>query len=360
MRRTLMALLALLLVSLSASAQSVSKEALLKDIVRNVIVPDYQELTSKCQALTVELEQLSRAPTTAAAEKARQAWLTARLASRRIQWLQSGPIADREFLAAFYYARVLPVRIEGVLNATRAIDDSFLDELGASAKGMFTLEYLLFDGRTDMSAKDPKNPQADSKTPFGTNTQRHCEYLVALVKDLQRKAALVTADWTDTNRNAAANKFVGGGQTTLNRLVNELAGILETVAENHLNYALQLPTPITEQRDRIEGARSRTSLAQLAAILRGAHKIYRAGEGVGVDDYLRGLNQPLELRVESQFQKAFAALQDIGVPLDVAVTDRKESVQRAYQAVRDLEILFKVDVASALGVTITINSNDGD
>ena len=32
----------------------------------------------------------------------------------------------------------------------------------------------------------------------------------------------------------------------------------------------------------------------------------------------------------------------------------------AYEAARDLEILFKVDLASALGVTITFNSNDGD
>jgi predicted lipoprotein len=44
----------------------------------------------------------------------------------------------------------------------------------------------------------------------------------------------------------------------------------------------------------------------------------------------------------------------------VAVTDRRESVQRAYAAVHDLEVLFKVDVASALGVTITFTSGDGD
>ena len=53
-------------------------------------------------------------------------------------------------------------------------------------------------------------------------------------------------------------------------------------------------------------------------------------------------------------------MQAIDLPLEAAVTDRKELVLRAYEAVRELEILFKVDVASALRVTITIFSEDGD
>ena len=96
------------------------------------------------------------------------------------------------------------------------------------------------------------------------------------------------------------------------------------------------------------------------ASLRGADQIYRGSEGLGLDDYLRALNPALETRIEQQFQKAITALEAVESPIEEAVGDRKEFVQRAYAAIRDLEILFKVDLASALGVTIMFNSGDGD
>jgi len=344
----------------SALAQSVAKDAMLRDIVRNVIAPGYQELAAKCQALIATVEQLAKAPASESLEKTRQAWLAALLAARQVQWLQSGPIADREYLATFYYAKVLPIRIADVLNSSRGLDDAYLDELGAATKGLFTLEYLLFQPRTESPAKDSKTSASDPKDFFGTNVLRRCQFLLALANDVRRKADKVSGDWAGTNRQDVAAKFTAGGQETLNRLVNELAALLERVAENHLNFALQLPAPLPRQLDRIEGARSHTSLPQLAAMLRGAHEAYRGGEGTGIDDYLRKLNRALESRVEDQFQKASSALQAIDAPLEVALTDRKESVQRAYQAVRDLEILFKADLAGALGVTITFTSDDGD
>jgi predicted lipoprotein len=153
---------------------------------------------------------------------------------------------------------------------------------------------------------------------------------------------------------------VAGGQETLSSLVNQLAQNLEAIAESRINLALQLPAPVMRQLDRIEGARSRTSLTQLVASLRGADQIYRGSEGLGLDDYLRALNPALETRIEQQFQKAITALEAVESPIEEAVGDRKEFVQRAYAAIRDLEILFKVDLASALGVTIMFNSGDGD
>jgi predicted lipoprotein len=86
---------------ISTVAQTITKEALLGKIVSTVIVPGYQELEAKCVALTNTLEEFVKAPTAESLEKTRGAWLAAMLASRQIQWLQAGPIADREYLATF-------------------------------------------------------------------------------------------------------------------------------------------------------------------------------------------------------------------------------------------------------------------
>ncbi len=343
-----------------ARAQTVTKDAMLGGIVRNVIVPNHQELAARCRALSVAAEQLAKAPTSESLEKARQAWLAAQLASRRVQWLQTGPMADHEYLSTFYYSKVVPDRIEDVLISSRAIDDSYLAELNIIAKNMFTMEHLLFEKGSEVAANEPKTTAPDLNKLFGTNVQRHCQYLRAVAKDVETKADRISGDWARTDRQDAAAKFMTGGQTTLNSLVNQMAKIVETAAEGHLNFALHLRLPIAPQLDRIEGTRSGTSVPQFLAILRGTHQVYRGGEGVGLDDYARGLNPALETRVEQQFQKALSALQAIEPPFEVALTDRKESVQLAFEAVHGLEILLKVDLASALGVTITFISNDGD
>jgi predicted lipoprotein len=338
-----------------ALAQPVAKDAFLRDIARNVIAADYRDLAGKCRALTVSAGELVQAPSSESLEKTRRAWLAALLAARQVQWLETGPIADREYLSTFYYSKVLPVRLDGVLNSDRAIDHSYVEEMGAASKGLFGLEYLLYEQRPDKNPKDA----SPAKGIFSAHVQRRCQFVLGLANDLQRKADEISKDWAGSTAQDASAKFAAG-QAALNTLVNQMAKIVEDLAENHVNFVLQLPAPVMNQLDRIEGARSRTSLSQLVAILRGVHRMYRGGEELGIDDYLRGLNSAVETRVEQQFQKAVSALEAIGLPIEEAVTARRESVQTAYQAVHDLEVLFKTELASALGVTITINSNDGD
>ena len=335
-------------------------DAMLRDMVRYVIQPDYQELAAQSRALTAALEQLTNAPTVDALVQTRAAWLATMLATRQIQWLQTGPIADRECLATFYYSKVLPYRMEDVLNASGPMDAAYLGELGAAAKGLFALEYLLYESRTESLAKTATPAGPNPGNFSGTNGLRRCQFLSALANDVRKKADQISAAWAGTNASDVRSKFVSGGPGTVSSLVNQLAQNLETIAEGRLNFALQLPAPVMRQLNRIEGARSSTSVPQLGAMLRGAHKVFRGGEGLGLDDLLRELNPALAGRVEAQFPKAIAAVQSIDAPLEVAVTDRKDLVQRAYEASRDLEILFKVEVASALGVTIKFSSDDGD
>ena len=95
----------------SATAPSVTKDALLRNMARDVIASGYQELAVKCHALTDSVGVFVKAPNLESLEKARQAWVAALLASRQIQWLQTGPIADHESLSSFYYAKVLAVQI---------------------------------------------------------------------------------------------------------------------------------------------------------------------------------------------------------------------------------------------------------
>jgi predicted lipoprotein len=143
-------------------------------------------------------------------------------------------------------------------------------------------------------------------------------------------------------------------------VVNQLAQSIEAVAEQRINFVLILPQPIAPQLDRIEGSKSGTSQQSAVALLQAAATVYRGANGAALEGYLRHLNAPLADRLKTQLESAVSAATAIGVPLEHAATDKRAVLQSACEKGHALEILFKVDVASALGVTLTFTSGDGD
>src|SRR5213592_2239388 len=67
----------------SAPAESATKDAVLRGIVRNAMVPGYQDLSAKCGALRGAVEALVTAPTRDLLDAARNAWVAALLSARR-------------------------------------------------------------------------------------------------------------------------------------------------------------------------------------------------------------------------------------------------------------------------------------
>ncbi len=244
-----------------------------------------------------------------------------------------------------------------MVKSSRGIDARLVDELGATAKGMFALEHLLFDRKSD-PPEAAETTGTSLQLLSGPDSFRRGAYLLAVSRDVAAKAAQLANDWS-TSGDAAA-KFVAGGQASVNLLVNQLATAIEDAAEGHLNFVLGLPAPVMRQLDRFEGSPSGSSLPGVLTYLEGAQALYRGTKESGLEHYLAGVNPSLKTRLREQFEAAIAATRAIGAPLEQAVVDNPAAVQDAYEKTRALEILFKVDLASALGVTLTFNSNDGD
>ena len=190
--------------------------------------------------------------------------------------------------------------------------------------------------------------------------RRRRNFLLALTQDVQSKATQLAADWKATDDQSASVRFVKAGQESVNVLVNQLALSIESIAEKHLNFVLVLPSPVSSQLQRIERSRSGGSLEGVLASLEGARALYRGGEGLGLDNAVKQVNVPAQKRLDEQFDAAISAVRAIAKPLEQAVSEDRAAVQRAYEGSHALEILFKVDLASALGVTLTFSSADGD
>jgi predicted lipoprotein len=343
----------------SGFGATVDREAALRDITHNVIAAGFQDLASKCQSFSNSIAQLASKPDATAVDQARQAWVAMFEAADRLRCFQTGPILSREYAAAFYYSRITPGVIEGEISSSNKLDEAYVGVLGGNAKGLFASEYLLFGHRGFPSAPELNAERAKELLVAPTSARRR-EFLLAVTREVTCKAAQLASDWSATGEQDAGPKFVAGGQTSINTLVNQLAHAIEDFNQSRLNFALYLPKPLNTQIYRIEASPSGASLQGAVASLEGMQTFYRGANGQGLADVVKQVNAPLAKKIDEQFDATLAAIKAIDEPLDKAVMDKRDAIQNACDKVKTLEILFKVDLASALGVTITFISGDGD
>jgi predicted lipoprotein len=333
-----------------------TRERMVEQLGSNVLASGWQEISARCRELTNCLGQLVDDPNQSTIDKARAAWLAAAEASTQMRCFQSGPIADRDWSTTFNYWKVLPDRIQGVLqSSTNSVDQASLDNLGCETKGLFALEFLLF-----------QQPSTNQNVPpilaalAGQNRERTHSYLLALGRELAHQATVIANDWNTLASSGAQTKFAKGGQQSVNLLVNQLAACLEDVSQNHLHFVLVLPKPLSRQLYRVERSRSGTSLQGVLATLEGSQRLFQGGGGLGLKDAVKQVNPGLEKRIADQFDTTIKSVRALGAPLEQAVVNNRPALEKAYENARALEVLIKVDAVSALGVTLTFSSNDGD
>jgi predicted lipoprotein len=111
----------------------------------------------------------------------------------------------------------------------------------------------------------------------------------------------------------------------------------------------------------VQGAPSGVSTALVLAQLTATEALYLGREGDhGLAALVRPVAPTIDERVRSRFRAAKQALTRLGAPLERAVAADRAQVLTAFRALKELELALKVDLASALGVTLTFTGGDGD
>jgi predicted lipoprotein len=281
---------------------------MLHSVVKNAVAPGYARLAEKCRLMSDAAGVLQTKPDADQFEKTRECWLASAVAAQELDCFKLGPIADAGDASAFYFTGVRAASIERAIQG-----DGDLAPLGAAAKGLFAIEYLLF----------PKNGDALAKLSAEPKRRR---YLSLIARELSDKAASLEKAW-EKPYGGSAKQFLAGGQNSLNALVNQMAMTSESVAVVRMD---------PEQTERTPGAASGHAQVLLHAAVRGLHHIHSGG----LNDYTRRLNPTLAERVDREFA---ATVKDVSA-----------------ESCTTLNVLHKVDLPSTLGVTLTFISTDGD
>lgn len=251
--------------------------------------------------------------------------------------------------------------IESNIHGIDIITPSYIESKGSSSKGLPAIEYLIFN-------EDGDNTVILDSMNTSTFSTRRKEYLSSLAANLITKSADLQSIWENNYYNEFTTSEGSEIGSSISLLTNEITTVLERILVKQLAKLLGKATDGLGHPEEVEAPLSNASLTFIEADIEAVYNAFYIDalhSETALSDYLDALgakydNTTLPIAIEEQFIKVRNSINEIHTPLKDAVVTDYAKVSLLYDDVRDLLILFKVDVASQLSITITFNDTDGD
>jgi predicted lipoprotein len=324
------------------------RSEVLRSIAREVVTPEVRRMQDRSRALESATRAFADAPSAEGLRAARLAWKDAAVAWKRVSALPRGPQGEGEALANAYYFPARAAALDALIVDERPVSAARVQELGADVKGLFGLEWLLFDRKGSTSAPAPARVT-------GASGDSARSLALALAADVGRLAGDVLRD-LGADGESLAEDFAQGGQGTLDRLVNQMVEASETLVEKRLSLVLWMDRVNRLQPGDVEGYSSGTSHELSLALVEALQSLYRGG----LVTLAEAAAPAIAESVGRAFEGAVRSLRELRLPLEDVVQSERQRLEVALNATKELEIALKAELASALGVTLTFSSLDGD
>ena len=335
------------------------RSAMLTNWADNIIIPGYVDFTAKVNAL----ETATTAFTTDASDltAVRAAWLDAYTTWQKVSMFEVGPA---ETVNLRLNVNIYPANVTTVQNN---IDNGSYD-LGLSsnraAKGFPAIDYLLYGvGADDAAILAVYN---------GTEGAAHKQYLTDIVADMKQLSATVLSEWQGSYRATFIDNEGASATASTDRFVNDYIfyyekflragkmgipggvfsgnvelGNIEALYAGNLSKDLFL-VGLDATQDFFNGKAYNTS-----------------AQGESLSSYLDELNAikngvDLSEIINSQFDVARTSVAALGSFESELSQNPPSTFLEAYNEVQRLVPLLKVDMVSAMSISIDFADADGD
>ncbi len=344
----------------AANDPAAQRQQMLQHLADAIILPAHATFEERTAALRAALNMLHADPTPQNLTAAQDAWRMAYLAWQPMSYTQTDRV--RRTLLHNGINKTPPNTdfIEAFIAGSDPLDAALIAGTGSTSKGLPALEYLLFT--------PPDDPAAT--LALLTSEPRRLDYAHATAEDLHASATALHAYWLPSGSDYRATFITndGGGATmrsSVSELANAMVNTTEVLVQTRLGEPLGRKAGGTPQPELVEAAASNATVPALIASVTAFRDLFTGGDGLGFDDYLNAqtteaAQADLAGRIVQQADTTIAALQAIPLPLEEAVIEQPATVEAAYEASRELLVLLKVEMANALGVTLTFGDTDGD
>ena len=358
--RALVAAAALVLVGCSqpsANKERDTRRILLKGLGEQIFLPRYVEFEERAHEIEARASALCDDPTEETLGAARDVWWASRAPWKRNETVAFGPYVEPTFFGdAIDFWPCRPESILLVLDGTEPIDGSLL---GAAAKGLPAIEYLLYEPDADVVAESAPG-------------SRRCEYLGAMSVELAAEATAIREAWDPAGGDFLGELVEAGRDSetydsvdmALGEVVNRLVYDIEAARNAKIGAPLGNRTAGVPQPYAAESHYSGRSLEDVRDNLRGVEEVCF---GADVEDaqsltrYLDGIGRgDIAPALREAFDESYAALDAIPGTLNEAVVSDPALVQEAVDRLGELQLLIQADLINAMGLMLTFTDADGD
>ncbi|GIK60178.1 MAG: peptidase M75 [Ignavibacteriota bacterium] len=271
-----------------------------------VVVATYHKLEEKTGELKTAVDLFVQTSNQANLDAVCTAWRDARESWEMSEGFLFGPVAFLSLDPSMDSWPLDQAQLQAVLSSQFDLTPEFIrNGLGYSLRGFHTIEFLIFiDG-------NPKNA--------ANMTQREKEYLSSVTQVLLEDTETLHNEW----HNGFRNEFVKAGSSGSRyasqfQAVQEIIEGIIVIADEVGNGKIGTPYH-TKDVQSVESQFSWNSLTDFKNNIISIENSYLGRnpsgiDGVGLDDFIRNINQNLDTRVRQEITDAYNAIDAIPAP----------------------------------------------
>lgn len=342
------------------------RQTILTHWADNIIVPSYANFKTKFDVMKIKADAFTSAPNSTALSEFRAAWVDAYLEWQKVELFEFGP-ADQYTLRNFF--NIYPTDVTGI--ASNINDPSVNLDLPASyaRQGFPALDYLINGVGSD-------DPAIISFYTAGEDAAKRTAYVRRITDRMNTLISNVISDWS-TYRDTFISRTGLDIGSSFGNVVNAYVLYYERYIRSGkigIPSGSTIATGGTVNPDKVEAYYKKDISLSLAKNAHTAAKDFFNGKNVdtGSDGpsfktYLDALDAKdattgtmLSEIINNQFIVIAGHLNGLSADLSEQVQSNNQPVTDTYTAMQKLVRIIKVDMTSAMSVTITYTDNDGD
>ena len=308
------------------------------------------KLTTQIDELISLVEILKNSPTSSNLLNAQNKWIGIVQNFKIIELYDLGDITKSLVLQELNYWPTDVQKIEENINDEVSIGLSYLSSKGADVKGISAIEYLLFSNEGNEAVLE--------SFTTNENASKRLDYLFAACANVKERFSFFISIWEEYEQSfkTSLDSGLGGSQ---NEVVNAIVVLIEEIIINKIGKPL-------EGTDLVEAPYSNYSKEIIAQNLLAIDRCFSGDFAntplrFGFDNFLELVgNEVLITEINTSILDCQEKLEAIKGSLANEISTNPQGVEELRLSFVELLNLVKLDLASALGATITFSANDGD
>jgi predicted lipoprotein len=350
---------------LEPNVPSTNRQAMLKYLASDIIVPAYANFDAKLDIMITKSTAFTTSPTEPNLLEFRQAWTEAYIEWQKVELFDVGPAYNHVLRS---YINIYPTSVQGITDNIASGIANLEVPAAYATQGFPAFDYLI-NGIASTDAEIVALYTSDG------DAAKRIAYVQKLTTQMNAKFSQVYSEWTPQYVNQFANKSGIDMQSSLGLLVN---GYVLNYERYIRSGKFGIPSGVMAggliSPERVEAFYSQDLSIILAKTAHQASADFFNGisvltgkKGLSFKTYLDGIRAidmqtgiVLSAEVNKQFARITDRLNALSVSLYDDVNNDNQKVIDVYNAMQKLIRLLKVDMTSAMSITITYTDNDGD